>query len=133
MVSDITYLPRPNGSSYLATFMDLCSKRILRRAIDTRMTTQLIMTALDMAVKTLKQERLPAAGTIVHADRGSQYCSRQFQNRLAQLSIRASMYRSGNCWDKAPGESIWSSLKREGLIGWKRFTGHETAVTAMTY
>lgn len=131
--SDITYLPTPNGPSYLATFMDLGSRRILGWAIDTKMTTQLIMTALDMAVKTRKQERLPVAGTIVHSDRGSQYCSQQFQSRLAQLNMRPSMSRSGNCWDNAPGESIWSSLKREVLIGWKRFTGHEAAVTAVTH
>lgn len=69
----------------------------------------------------------------MHSDRGSQYCSQQFQSRLAQLNMRPSMSRSGNCWDNAPGESIWSSLKREVLIGWKRFTGHEAAVTAVTH
>lgn len=73
------------------------------------------------------------AGTIVHSDRGSQYCSQKFQGRLAQLNMRPSMSRSGNCWDNAPGESIWSSLKREVLIGWKRFAGHEAAVTAVAH
>lgn len=72
-VSDITYLPTSNGPAYLATFMDPGSRRILGWGIDTKMTTQLIMTALDMTVKTREQERLSVAGTIVHSDRGSQY------------------------------------------------------------
>ena len=116
-VSDITYLPPPNGPSYLATFMNQGSRRILGWAIDTKMTTDLIMNAHDMAVQTRKQERLSVAGTIVHSDRGSQFCSQKFQGRLAQLNMRPSMSRSGNSWDNAPGESIWSSLKREILIG----------------
>lgn len=86
--------------------MDLGSRRILEWAIDTKMTTQLIMITLGMAVKTLKHERLSVAGTIVHSDRGSQYCSRQFQSRLAQLNMRPSMSRSGNHWDNVPGELI---------------------------
>ena len=73
------------------------------------------------------------AGTIVHSDRGSQYCSQKFQGRLPQLNMRPSMSRSGNCWDNAPGETIWSSLKREVLIGWKRFAGHEAAATAVAH
>lgn len=97
------------------------------------MTTELILKALDMAVQTRRQERLSVAGTIVHSDRGSQYCSQKFQGRLAQLNMRSSMSRLGNCWDNAPGESIWSSLKREVLIGWKRFAGHEVAVTAVPH
>lgn len=132
-VSDITYLPTPNGTSYLAAFMDLGSRRILGWAIDTKMTTELILKTLDMAVQTRRQERLSVVGTIVHSDRGSQYCSQKFQGRLAQLNMRPSMSRSGNCWDNAPGESIWSSLKREVLIGWKRFAGHEAAVTAVAH
>lgn len=132
-VSDITYLPTPNGTSYLATFMDLGSRRILGWAIDTKMTTELILKALDMAVQTRRQERFSVTGTIVHSDRGSQYCSQKFQGRLAQLNMRPSMSRSGNCWDNAPGESIWSSLKREVLIGWKRFAGHEAAVAAVAH
>lgn len=119
-VSDITYLPTPNGPSFLATFMDLGSRRILGWAIDTRMTTDLILTALNMAVQTRRNEKLDVEGTIVHSDRGTQYCSKKFQSRLAQLNMRPSMSRSGNCWDNAPGESIWSSLKREVLIGWKK-------------
>lgn len=132
-VSDITYLPTPNGPSYLATFMDLGSRRILGWAIDTKMTTDLIMNAFDMAVSTRERERQSLVGTIVHSDRGSQYCSQRFQSRLAQLNMRPSMSRSGNCWDNAPGESIWSSLKREVLIGWKHFGGHEAAVTAVSH
>lgn len=131
-VSDITYLPTPNGPSFLATFMDLGSRRILGWAIDTKMTTDLILSALNMAVQTRRNEKLDVAGTIVHSDRGTQYCSKKFQSRLAQLNMRPSMSRSGNCWDNAPGESIWSSLKREVLIGWKNFIDHKEAVTEVT-
>lgn len=131
-VSDITYLPTPDGPAYLATCMDLGSRRILGWAIDTKMTTDLILDVLNMAVETRNAENLSVTGTIVHSDRGSQYCSKRFQSRLTQLNMRPSMSRSGNCWDNAPGDSIWSSLKREVLIGWKNFSDHEAAVTKVT-
>ena len=72
------------------------------------------------------------AGTIMHSDRGTQYCSAAFQNRLMQLDMRCSMSEVGQCWDNAPGESIWSSLKRETLIGRTRFDSYEQAVITVT-
>lgn len=79
-----------------------------------------------MAVRTRGSNAV--AGTIMHSDRGTQYCSAAFQNRLMQLDMRCSMSDVGQCWDNAPGESIWSSLKRETLIGRKRFDSYEQAV-----
>ena len=94
---DITYLPTKNGTSFLATFMHLGSRRILGWAIDAKMTAEPIMKALDMAVQTRRQERLSVTGTIVQSVRGSQYCSQKLHGRLAQLNMRLSMSRSGNC------------------------------------
>ena len=128
-VSDITYLPTSQGWGFLATIMDLGSRRILGWAIDTSMTTDLVLTALNMAVRARGQNAV--AGTIIHSDRGTQYCSAAFQNRLRQLNMRCSMSDAGQCWDNAPGESIWSSLKRETLIGRKRFDSLEQAVASV--
>lgn len=94
------------------------------------MTTDLVLKALNMAVRTRGINAV--AGTIMHSDRGTQYCSAAFQNRLMQLDMRRSMSEVGQCWDNAPGESIWSSLKRETLIGRKRFDSYEQAIVRVT-
>lgn len=129
-VSDITYLPTTQGWGFLATILDLGSRRIQGWAMDTSMTTDLVLRALNMAVRTRGSNAV--AGTIMHSDRGTQYCSAAFQNRLMQLDMRCSMSDVGQCWDNAPGESIWSSLKRETLIGRKRFDSYEQAVITVT-
>lgn len=82
-VSDITYLPTTQGWGFLATILDLGSRRILGWAMDTSMTTDLVLRALNMAVRTRGSNAV--AGTIMHSDRGTQYCSAAFQNRLMQL------------------------------------------------
>lgn len=114
----------------LGYHLDLGSRRILGWAMDTSMTTDLVLRALNMAVRTRGSNAV--AGTIMHSDRGTQYCSAAFQNRLMQLDMRCSMSDVGQCWDNAPGESIWSSLKRETLIGRKRFDSYEQAVVTVT-
>ena len=83
-VSDITYLPTAQGWGFLATILDLGSRRILGWAMDTSMTTDLVLKALNMAVRTRGINAV--AGTIMHSDRGTQYCSAAFQNRLMQLA-----------------------------------------------
>lgn len=132
-VSDITYLPTPVGPSFLATFMDLGSRRILGWAIDTTMSTQLVLRAFNMAVRIRKAERISLDGTIVRSDRGTQYCSKLFQSRLNELNMHSSMSEVGQCWDNAPGEAIWSSLKRETLIGRRMFSSHEAAAREVTH
>ncbi len=117
-VSDITYLPLPGGRYwYLCTFMDLGSRRILGYSLDAKMDTEFVLKALDMAVQTRRQEGHDVAGTIVHSDQGTQYCSRLYQTYLGENDLVCSMSRRSECWDNAPGESIWSSVKRETLIG----------------
>ena len=132
-VSDITYLPLGNKKfSFLVTFMDLGSRRILGWAIDTSMTASFVLKALNMAVTTRKNEKIPLAGTIVYTDRGVQYCSKMYQSRLRELNMRSSMSDVGQCWDNAPSEAIWSSLKRETLIGRSSFADHASAVQVVT-
>jgi transposase InsO family protein len=77
--------------------------------MDKRMTRQLVINALIMAM----QRRQPSSGLIFHSDRGSQYASKEFQSLLARHGIRCSMSRKGDCWDNAPIESFFGSLKQE--------------------
>jgi len=107
--SDITYLPTAEGWLYLAVVLDLHTRMIVGWAMHERMTRDLVMDALRMAWF----RRRPPAGLIHHSDRGSQYCSHDYQDLLRQYGMRASMSRKGNCWDNAPTESFFNSLKNE--------------------
>ena len=107
--SDITYIWTREGWQYLAGIKDLYSREIVGYAISSRMTTALCLDALKMAIK----QRRPTAGLIVHSDRGSQYCSQAYRAYLDQHDFKCSMSRKGNCYDNAPIESFWSSLKNE--------------------
>ena len=107
--SDITYLWTQQGWIYLAVVIDLYSRRVVGWAIDRRMKKALVIRALMMAVNLRK----PPAGLICHSDRGSQYASRDYQKLLRQHGLICSMSRKGNCWDNAPVERFFSSLKRE--------------------
>ncbi|MEN8518156.1 IS3 family transposase, partial [Burkholderia sp. RS02] len=82
----------------------------------------LVMQALFRAVAT----RRPPAGLIQHTDRGSQYCALAYQSLLSQFDMRASMSRRGNCYDNAPIESFWGTLKNE-LVYHQRFAARERA------
>jgi transposase InsO family protein len=108
-VSDISYIWTAKGWLYLATVMDLYSRRIVGWSMDTSMTRKLVMDALLMAV----WRRKPGKGLILHSDRGSQYCSIEYQNILRQHGIVCSMSRKGNCWDNAVMERFFHSLKSE--------------------
>lgn len=107
--TDITCLWTWEGWVYLAVVMDLYSRRIIGWAIDRRMKKALVIRALLMAVNL----RQPPPGLIHHSDRGSQYASHAYQKLLRQNGMIASMSRKGNCWDNAPVERFFSSLKRE--------------------
>lgn len=120
-VSDITYIPTREGWLYLTTVEDLYSRRIVGWAMSARITSRLVVDALQMAI----DRRGPAAGLIVHSDRGSQYCSDHYQRLLSKHEIRCSMSRKGNCWDNAPMESFYRTLKVE-LIYWRDYqTRHD--------
>lgn len=108
-VSDITYIPTDEGWLYLAGHKDLCSGRIVGYAMSERMKTELVSRSLFKAVAS----RRPGKGLIHHSDRGSQYCAHDYRKLLEQLCMEASMSRKGNCYDNAPMESFWGSLKNE--------------------
>jgi len=109
---DITYIPTREGWLYLAVVMDLYSRAIVGWAMDSRMTRELVMDALRMA----RFRRNPAPGLLHHSDRGSQYCSHDYQGLLREYGMRVSMSRKGNCWDNAPMESFFNSLKNERVF-----------------
>lgn len=108
-VADITYIPTAEGWLYLACVLDLFSRKIVGWAMDKTMTTALVTDALAMAL----QQRKPAPGLLHHSDRGSQYASLAYQQRLADEGIQVSMSRTGNCYDNAVIESFWATLKVE--------------------
>ena len=114
MSSDITYVWTAEGWVYVAGVKDLFSKEIVGYAIGSRMKTDLCLEALNMAIK----RRRPKAELIVHtlAKRcfsGGQYCSQAYRQHLNQHQFQCSMSRKGNCYDNAPIESFWGSLKNE--------------------
>ena len=111
MVSDITYIPTDEGWLYLAGVMDLCGDKIVGISMDGRMTKELVISALKDAVRHTQSTE----GCILHSDRGSQYCSLEYQKLAKEHGFISSMSRRGNCWDNAPMESFWGKLKQEWL------------------
>ena len=124
--TDITYLATDEGWLYLAVMLDLFSRQVVGWSIQPRMTQQLVVDALRMAWF----RRRPAAGLVVHSDRGSQYCGDLFQSALKAYGMKSSMSRKGDCWDNAPTESLWGSMKRACVYG-QRFTTREEAKAAV--
>lgn len=108
--SDITYIPTEEGFLYLATYLDLYTRKVVGFAMSEDMRTELILTALDMA---LGRQLLITGELVNHSDRGSQYASESFRNKLAELGVTASMSRKGNCYDNAYAESFFATLKKE--------------------
>lgn len=111
MVSDITYIPTDEGWLYLAGVMDLCGSKIVGVSMDSRMTKELVISALKDAICHTRA----TSGCILHSDRGSQYCSLEYQALAKDHGFISSMSRKGNCWDNAPMESFWGKLKQEWL------------------
>ena len=110
-MSDITYLPTGEGWLYLATVMDLAFRGIVGWAMSDRIDRTLACDALTVALR----RRRPAPGLLHHSDRGSQYASADYQALLTRHGVVPSMSRKGNCWDNAPMESFFHSLKVEWL------------------
>ena len=108
-VADITYIPTAEGWLYLATIMDLYSRKIIGWSLRDRLSKELVIAALDMAVK----QRNISADLLLHSDRGSQYASELYQLLLLKNGILCSMSGKGNCWDNAVMESFYRSLKVE--------------------
>jgi transposase InsO family protein len=107
--ADITYIPTADGRLYLAVVEDLFSRMIVGWAMDGTMTSRLVVDALEMAVR----RRVPGDGLVAHSDRGSQYASDHYRGLLGRHGITCSMSRVAQCWDNAPVESFFASLKRE--------------------
>jgi transposase InsO family protein len=107
--SDITYVWTDEGWLYLAVVMDLYSRAIVGWSMNRRMTQRLVCDALSMA---LFRRGFPK-GTILHSDRGSQYCSKRYQRLIANNRLRCSMGRRATCYDNAVTESFFHTLKVE--------------------
>ena len=115
-VSDITYLPCAQGWEYLASVMDLYSRRIVGWAVQSTLERSLTLRALEMAIT----QRQPAPGLIHHSDRGSQYACGDYQAALGQQGMICSMSRKGDPWDNATKESFFGTLKSELVHDWSR-------------
>lgn len=106
---DITYIPTAEGFLYLAGVMDLCSRRIVGWSMAEHLRAELVADALAMATGA----RRPAPGLLHHSDRGVQYCCGEYRAELEAWGMIASMSRTGDCYDNAPKESFWATLKKE--------------------
>jgi putative transposase len=120
--SDITYVPTDEGWLYIAGHKDLFNGDIVGYAMGDRLTRNLISQSLFRAIETKR----PSQGLLHHSDRGSQYCSHDFRNVLKQNGFIASMSRKGNCYDNAPMESFWGTLKQE-LTNHRRYRTRQEA------
>ena len=107
---DITYIPTGEGWLYLASVLDIGSRRCVGYALDSRMPTELVSNALTMAVNARGGD---GKGMIFHGDRGAQYMSHDYRELCESFGIVQSVGRTGSCHDNAVAESFWSTLKRE--------------------
>jgi len=126
-VSDITYVPTDEGWLYLAGHKDLFNGEIVGYAMGERLTRNLVSQSLFRAVAAKR----PAHGLIHHSDRGSQYCSYEYTRILEQCGLQASMSGRGNCFDNAPMESFWGTLKQE-LVHHRRYRSRQEAIREIT-
>lgn len=111
-VSDLTYVPTRAGWLYLATVLDLASRRVVGRAMRNTLEVDLALSALRMALVA----RRPAPGLIHHSDRGVHYACADYRAELVRHGMIASMSRKGNCWDNAVAESFFATLELELIM-----------------
>jgi len=126
-VSDITYVPTDEGWLYVAAHKDLFTADIVGYAMGERLTRNLVSQSLFRAI----EAKRPAEGMLHHSDRGSQYCSYEYRNILERFGLKASMSRKGNCYDNAPMESFWGTLKQE-LVHHHRYRTRQEAMRDIT-
>jgi transposase InsO family protein len=127
--TDISYVWTFEGWLYLAVVMDLHSRQIVGWAMNERMKKQLVMDALAMAY----WKRKPPKGLLHHSDRGSQYACHDYQKQLMNYGMIPSMSRKENCWDNAPTERFFRSLKSERLTGLRFFSRNEARNEILDY
>ena len=128
-VGDITYLWTRQGWLYLAILIDLHARRVVGWAMSEQIDRHLVLGALRMAIGM----RRPKAGLLHHTDRGSQYASRDYRQALQAAGIVCSMSRKGNCWDNAPAESFFATLKVEELRHFEFNTRDEARDKVLQY
>ena len=126
-VSDMTYIATDEGWLYCAAHKDLFNGEIVGYALGSRITKELVMRSLFKAVATKR----PQPGLIHHSDRGSQYCASYYRKMLDWFHMKTSMSRKGNCYDNAPMESFWGTLKNE-LVYHQRYATREQAIREIT-
>ena len=127
--ADISYVWTLEGWLYLAVVLDLFSRQIVGWAMDKRMKRQLTLDALAMAY----WRRKPPKGLLHHSDRGSQYACHEYQKRLRQYHMVPSMSRKGDCWDNAPTERFFRSLKSERLVSCRFATRKSAEIEVLDY
>jgi transposase InsO family protein len=128
-VGDITYIATQEGWLYLATVIDLYSRKIVGWSMADNMKAELVNKALLMAI----WQRKPPKGLIWHTDRGSQYASHSHLNIIQQYGVIQSMSRKGNCWDNAVAESFFHTLKNESIYQYKFKTREEAKNVIFEY
>ncbi|MER7196696.1 IS3 family transposase [Streptomyces sp. CB01635] len=123
---DITYVPTEEGWLYLATVIDIASRRVVGWATADHLRTGLVADALRSACR----QRRPDHPVIFHSDRGCQYTSQQFAALADELGVRLSVGRTGQCWDNALAESFFATIKREllGIAAWPSRASARTAI-----
>ena len=126
-VTDITYVATVEGWLYLSGIKDIYNGEIVGYAMGPRMTADLVGRALFQAVSAKR----PGPGLIHHSDRGSQYCSHEYQGLVKRFGMQSSMSRKGNCYDNAPMESFWGTLKNE-LVHHRRYATRYSAMAEIT-
>ena len=126
-VSDITYVPTDEGWLYLAGHKDLFTSEIVGYAMGERLTRSLVSQSLFRALAAKRPEK----GLIHHSDRGSQYCSYEYQQLLDQFNLKVSMSEKGNCFDNAPMESFWGTLKQE-FVHHRHYSSRQEAIRDIT-
>ena len=126
-VADITYVPTHEGWLYLGAIVDLKSRFVVGHSMQERMTSRLVTGALEIAL----HRRRPGPGLVLHSDRGSQYASGVYQGILLQHKIVCSMSRRGDCYDNAPMESFFATLKKE-LVHHQTYRSREEAKRDIT-
>jgi len=125
--SDITYVPTDEGWLYLAGHKDLFSGEIVGYSMGERLTRNLVSESLFRALA----HKHPAKGLMHHSDRGTQYCSHEYRKILDQFDLRVSMSGKGNCFDNAPMESFWGTLKQE-LVYHRHYGSRREAIQDIT-
>ena len=121
-LADITYVPTGEGWLYLAVILDLFTRKVVGWSMREHMRAELTIAALTMAL----QRRRPGPGLIHHSDRGSQYAAGDYRKILQAAAITPSMSRKANCWDNAPMESFFGTLKTE-LVHQREYPDRDTA------